>query len=104
MEGMAQTREKIESYLRRLETPLEQGSFGDPERFSLVDAAYAPLFMRPDLLAPLNPLAKVDYPAAVAEWAEKLASLLCVKASVVDDFPAHDTAFLQKKGAWLVWG
>ncbi len=103
-EIMARTRETVESYLWHLEAPLEQGLFGDPEGFSLVDAAYAPLFMRFDLLALLNPLAKVDYPVAVAEWAERLASLPCVKGSVVDDFPERYIAFLRKKGAWLVKG
>jgi glutathione S-transferase len=102
--AVAETRGKVESYLRHLEAPLEQGLFGDPDRFSLVDAAYAPLFMRLDLLAGLNPLAKVNYPAAVARWAERLASLPCVKGSVVDDFPERYAAFLERKGAWLVKG
>jgi glutathione S-transferase len=90
--------------LLHLLEPLEQGLFGDPARFSLVDAAYAPLFMRLNLLARFNPLASIDYPAPVAEWAERLSSLPCVKASVIDDFPRQFRNYLEKKGAWLVAG
>jgi glutathione S-transferase len=94
----------LEGELLHLLTPLEQRLFGDPARFSLVDAAFAPLFMRLSLLAQFNPTAKIDYPAPVAEWAERLSSLPCVKASVVNDFPQQFRTYLKKKGAWLVAG
>ncbi|MEW8630664.1 MAG: glutathione S-transferase family protein [Candidatus Thiodiazotropha sp.] len=92
----------LQAKLNYLVAPLEEGLFGDSVYFSLVDAAFAPLFMRLDLLSRLNPLAKVDYPRAVAGWAERLASLPCVKDSVVEDFPQRFSAYLESKGAWLV--
>jgi glutathione S-transferase len=84
--------------------PFEQGLFGDPALFSLVDTAYAPLFMRLNLQARFNPLTKTDYSAPVAEWAERLTSLPCVKASVVDDFPQQFRNYLEKRWAWLAGG
>ncbi|MEW8028069.1 MAG: glutathione S-transferase family protein [Candidatus Thiodiazotropha sp.] len=100
-ETMLEKRDHLENELLYLLPPLEQGLFGDPAHFSLVDAAYAPLFMRLDLLAQINPSVKTRYPGPVAEWAERLSSLPCVKGSVVDDFPAQYRCYLEKKGAWL---
>ncbi|MEW8419906.1 MAG: glutathione S-transferase family protein [Candidatus Thiodiazotropha endolucinida] len=53
-EAMLEKKDRLEDELRHLLPPLEQGLFGDAVRFSLVDAAYAPLFMRLDLLGPVN--------------------------------------------------
>ncbi|MBT2970875.1 MAG: glutathione S-transferase family protein [Candidatus Thiodiazotropha sp. (ex Ctena orbiculata)] len=92
----------LQAKLDYLVAPLEEGLFGDSTHFSLVDAAFAPLFMRLDLLTRFNPLAKVDYPQSVAGWAERLASLPCVRDSVVEDFPQRFRSYLEKKGAWLV--
>ncbi|MEW8506484.1 MAG: glutathione S-transferase family protein [Candidatus Thiodiazotropha sp.] len=101
-EGVAAKRADLETKLGHLVSPLEDGLFGDPDHFSLVDAAFAPLFMRLELLSRLHPLAGVDYPQAVAGWAERLASLPCVKDSVVDDFPQRFRAYLEQKGGWFV--
>ncbi|MBT3012176.1 MAG: glutathione S-transferase family protein [Candidatus Thiodiazotropha sp. (ex Lucina aurantia)] len=101
-EAMLEKKDRLEDELRHLLPPLEQGLFGDAVRFSLVDAAYAPLFMRLDLLARINPSLNIQYPGPVAEWAERLSSLPCVKESVVDDFPQQYRGYLEKKGAWLV--
>jgi glutathione S-transferase len=103
-ETMDEKRVHLERELLHLVPPLERGLFGDSAHFSLVDAAYAPLFMRLGLLVRFNPLAKMDYPGPVADWAERLSSLPCVKASVVDDFPQQFSNYLEKKGAWLVTG
>jgi glutathione S-transferase len=101
-DAVVEKRVQLERGLQHLLSPLGQGLFGDPAHFSLVDAAYAPLFMRLDLLARFNPLVKIDYPGPVADWAGRLSSLPCVKASVVDDFPQQFRNHLGNKGAWLV--
>ncbi|MES9994250.1 MAG: glutathione S-transferase family protein [Candidatus Thiodiazotropha sp.] len=100
--GLAEKRRDLETKLSYLVPPLEAGLFGDPAHFSLVDAAYAPLFMRLDLLTCFNTQARIDYPQVVAEWAERLASLPCVKDSVVADFPQRFRSYLEEKGSWLV--
>ncbi|MES9947129.1 MAG: glutathione S-transferase family protein [Candidatus Thiodiazotropha sp.] len=102
METMDERKRHLEAGLLHLLPPLEQGLFGGPAHFSLVDAAFAPLFMRLDLLAGMNPLVRIDYPGPVAEWAERLSSLPCVKGSVVEDFNEQFRRYLEKKGAWLV--
>jgi glutathione S-transferase len=103
-ETFEERRGDLERELLHLITPLEQGLFGDPAHFSLVDAAYAPLFMRLSLLARFNQSVKIEYPVPVAEWAERLSSLPCVRGSVVDDFPQQFRNYLEKKGAWLTGG
>ncbi|MES9971313.1 MAG: glutathione S-transferase family protein [Candidatus Thiodiazotropha sp.] len=102
MKTAEERKSELEAGLRHLLAPLEQGLFGAPARFSLVDAAYAPLFMRLDLLAQFEPLLKIDYPGPVSDWAERLSSLPCVEGSVVDDFAEQFRRYLQEKGSCLV--
>ncbi|MEL0583285.1 MAG: glutathione S-transferase family protein [Candidatus Thiodiazotropha sp. (ex. Lucinoma kazani)] len=102
--ALAEKKQQLENDLQQLVLPLEQQLFGDPDHFTLVDAAYAPLFMRLDLYAGFHQAAKVIYPKPIADWAERLISLPSVRESVVDDFSERLRQFLNKGGAWLVKG
>lgn len=74
-----------------LERKLGKGPYFNGKGFSLVDIAYAPLFMRTNLLKLEDQL----YPTArfpkTAEWADKLLSIPVLSKSVVSDF---DTLFI----------
>ncbi len=74
--------------LARLEQAMDaHGLYFNGEEFTLVDAAYAPLFMRYTLLREWgNPLLVEEYPH-LAHWSESLLSRTDVSRSVVDDFP-----------------
>ncbi|MEY3219521.1 MAG: hypothetical protein RIT27_878 [Pseudomonadota bacterium] len=80
------TLKELREKLQRLETVVSGGSFFNGETFSLVDTAYAPLFMR---LALLKQWTKVDFYdnlPKVQHWSDVLLTKESVKNSVVEDF------------------
>jgi len=70
----------------RLEDKLANGPWFNDENFSLVDIAYAPLFMRSNILN----LGDLIYPPGkypkISAWAQQLLSLPELSKSVVSDF------------------
>ncbi len=91
---------ELKRLMERLKSPLEQGLFGDGG-FSLVDAAYAPFFMRMEILATVRPEVTADTPPPVARWANILLARPSLRRSVVADFDSLYFQFLQRKGSWL---
>ena len=83
-----------------LENKLGSGPYFNGEDFSLVDIAYAPLFMRADLLN----LGDVLYPASdypkVTRWAEQLLTIPELPDSVADDFEDVLKSHLKEKAAY----
>lgn len=76
----------IDKQFNWLENKLGDGPYFNGKSFSLVDIAYAPLFMRANLLnlnELLHPMEK--YPK-ISAWAEKLIEIPVLKDSVVADF------------------
>ena len=69
-----------------LEKALDQGPYFNNNDFSLVDIAYAPLFMRSNLLN----MADTLYPSAqypkVASWAQQMLAMPELSESVTNDF------------------
>lgn len=77
---------ELQEKLQRLETVLSGGTFFNGEQFSLVDTAYAPLFMRLELLKQWT---KVDFYGTlpkIQRWSAALLAKESVQKSVVDDF------------------
>ena len=64
-----------------------KGPLFNGEAFSLVDAAYAPLFMRIALLEQWQPMGLLDGLDRLQTWSEQLLARPSVKASVVDELP-----------------
>jgi glutathione S-transferase len=93
---------RFEQELVRLNEPLNAGLFGAGHKFTLVDAAYAPLFMRARCLAEVHPKGQVEMSQSIADWAGELLSLPSVKSSVVEDFSEKYRHFLSQKGSWLL--
>jgi glutathione S-transferase len=87
--------------MERLESPLEQALFGEGSVFSLVDAAFAPLFMRMEILATIRSEVTADMPQSVAIWAQALLARPSLRRSVVADFDSLYFQFLRQKGSWL---
>ncbi|MET0067971.1 MAG: glutathione S-transferase family protein [Candidatus Thiodiazotropha sp.] len=92
----------FERTLSRLNEPLASGLFGSSGDFSLVDAAYAPLFMRCRCLADAHPRGGVEMSETLSAWAGRLLSLPSVINSVVEDFDEKYRQFLRHKGSWLL--
>lgn len=92
----------FERDIERLAEPVEAGLFGQEGVFSLVDAALAPLFMRLKQQAELHPEGRVQLPAAISSWADRLLVLSSVQHSVIDDFSSRYRDFLKSKNSWLL--
>ena len=83
-----------------LENKLGAGPYFNDKDFSLVDIAYAPLFMRTNLLNLADTLyPKQDYPK-VASWAEKLLAIPELPDSVASDFADILKTHLKQKAAY----
>jgi glutathione S-transferase len=61
------------------------GPYFNGEEFALIDAAYAPLFMRLAYLEQWSPLGMLEGMPKMQQWAEALLSRPSVKQSVVDN-------------------
>lgn len=78
------------------------GPFFAGEKFSLVDAALAPLFMRMEILHALRPLPRWEALGKLRRWAAQLLELPEVAGSVMPDFPEHLQRYLSEKGSLLL--
>jgi glutathione S-transferase len=77
---------ELQEKLQRLETVLSEGTFFNGNDFSLVDSAYAPLFMRLELLKQWATLDFYINLPKIQRWSAALLAKESVKKSVVDDF------------------
>lgn len=71
---------------QQLEDVISEGLYFDADRLSLVDAAYAPLLMRIEILEEFYPLSLYDRNSRTAAWSKNLLQLDSVKESVPRDF------------------
>lgn len=88
----------LQSRLQWLENMLGDGPYFNDNDISLVDFAFAPLFMRTELLNMGASLYPPDRFARVSKWSQQLLSLPAVQASVVDDFPTLFSRHIIKQG------
>jgi len=78
-------RTELKAGLSRLEAQVK-GPFFNGEAFALIDAAYAPLFMRARLLEQWHPLGLLEGCGKLQAWADRLLARASVQGSVVDEF------------------
>lgn len=86
----------------RVEAALGEGPFFAGERFSLVDAVFAPIFRYFDTFDTIAPTGVFDDLAKVARWRAALAARQSVKEAVAGDYPARLRIFLEQHDAWLL--
>ena len=94
----------VDSHLTKLaqvEAALGNGPFFNGNAFSLVDAAYAPLFMRLSLIARYVPLLELDALPGMARWSAELLKLPAVSGSVVADFADLFEALVARRQGYL---
>ena len=85
----------------RLEARLGRGPWFDGERFSLVDAAFGPIFRYFDAFDRIGGLNILDGLSAVARWRAALALRPSVARAVAADYPAQLDRFLASRGSYL---
>ncbi len=104
-EAQKEKLESIKSMLGKIEEVLVQhdndGPFFNGSKFALIDAAYAPFFMRNAILERVKPIRLLeDYPNVKA-WSEALINRNSVKASVVDTFEAELGKRIAARGGYM---
>ena len=95
-------RAAITAKFARVEAVLDADPYFAGDRFSLVDAVFAPIFRYFDLFDRLATLAVFDATPRVRKWRAALARRPSVQASVVEDYLARLHAFLERHDAYLL--
>ncbi|MCW8902174.1 glutathione S-transferase family protein [Sedimenticola sp.] len=86
----------------RLDPVISGGPYFMGERFSLLDTAYAPFFMRFEILKKHHEALEDLMPTRLSQWGQALLDRDSVKASVVDDFEQRFVAFGKSKGSFIL--
>jgi len=86
--------------LAKVEQIFGEGPWFNGQDFSLVDCAYAPLFMRYRLLNAHHNLFDPEQFPLLSAWADRLLELDAVRTSVVDDFSDLFYAHVRKPGGY----
>lgn len=95
-------RAAIAAKFARVEAALGEGPFFAGERFSLVDAVFAPIFRYFDLFDRLIDLAIFAATAKLRDWRSSLRARPSVQAAVGADYPDLLLAFLKRHDAHLL--
>ncbi len=85
----------------RVETELRGGPYFAGARFSLVDAAWGPVFRYFDVIEAAAPLGIFDGLPRVAAWRRALAARPSVARAVAHDYPQALRAFIAGRGGVL---
>jgi glutathione S-transferase len=94
--------EALRARFHHLEGALDpDGPFFAGSSFSLVDAAFAPVFRYFDVFDGFADLGTFDALDRVTAWRGSLAARPSVRKAVSGDYPALLLAFLQKRGSWM---
>jgi len=86
----------------RLDPVISGGPYFMGEHFSLLDTAYAPFFMRFEILKKHHEALEDLMPTRLNRWGQALLDRDSVKASVVDDFEQRFVAFGKSKGSFIL--
>ncbi|RMD69864.1 MAG: glutathione S-transferase family protein [Gammaproteobacteria bacterium] len=86
--------------LRRLEQILEPLPFFGGKALSLVDVAYAPFFVRLELLQGRHAFYPEEHFPKISRWGKALLDLPQVQDSLVPDFSQRFFAHIRKKGPY----
>lgn len=86
--------------LTKLEAILGNGPYFNGAEFSLVDCAFAPLWMRYDLLNARHPLYQPEDFPKITAWSLQLGAMDAVKTSVVPDFETLFRDYIKQHGEY----
>jgi glutathione S-transferase len=100
-EGYQQTLQSLLHKLERLEHRLDKAPFFNGNEFSLVDAAFAPLCMRLEILQSVLTLLPCDRLPRLCAWSQALNQQPAVQESVVPEFAELFLMMQRKRGGHL---
>ena len=91
---------KLANNLARVEAVLGDGPYFNGEKFALIDAAYAPIFIRLDVFRELFDLRITDDLPRVDAWAKTLLALPEVQKARVPELPDLFRELVTSRKAW----
>jgi glutathione S-transferase len=100
-EAFVQTLEAISAKFQRLEETLGEGPFFAGAHFSLVDAAFAPVFRYFDLFDRITGRGLFEGQPKLSAWRERLAARPSVQGAVPLDYLDRLQDFIRSKGFYL---
>ncbi len=101
-EAWAAKRDAVIAKLSRIKAELGDGPFFAGERFSLIDAVFAPIFRHIDTFDASAPTGFLDELPRVEAWARALAERLSVKAAAGSDYAEGLWASLEPHDGWVL--
>lgn len=101
-DGFLQQTEALGGGFARLLGAIGDGPYFMGEHFSMVDAAYAPFFMRYEILKEYRDDLEDLLPTRLASWSGQLLARPSVRDSVVDDFRQRLVSFGRSKGSYIL--
>lgn len=91
----------LRSRFRTLESELKEGRYFNGASFSLVDAAFGPVFRYFDVIETFTDLRFFDDQPKVTRWRQELAMRPSVRAAAVADYPQRLVRFFLGRGSIL---
>ncbi len=91
---------ELKASLARVEQALGEGPYFNGEKFALIDAAYAPIFIRLDVFSDLFGLDITHDLPAIRAWQETLLSLPEVQNARVPELPELFRRLISKSNAY----
>jgi glutathione S-transferase len=92
---------QLEARFARLETRVAASPWFDGEKFSLVDAVFAPAFRYFDVFDEIADFGVLAGKPKLAQWRKALATRPSVRSAVSADYPALLRAFIDRRNSWL---
>ena len=92
---------QLEARFARLETRFAASPWFDGEKFSLVDAVFAPAFRYFDVFDEIADFGILAGKPKLAQWRSALAARPSVRSAVSADYPALLRAFIDRRNSWL---
>jgi len=92
---------QLDGKWRQLEAALGAGSYFEGDSFSLVDAAFAPVFRYIDLFERMLERDLLDEYPRIRQWRGRLARRASVERAVRRDYPTLLLEFIARRESWL---
>jgi len=100
-ESFNEASDAFSTMLARVDAVHSGGDYFNGEEFALIDAAYAPIFMRLDRLCSECGVSLLDDFPKLRHWSDTLLALPSVQHSVVEAFPMMYRKMLEKIDGYL---
>lgn len=99
--GFRAKADQLRARFARVEARAVVAPWFDGPRFSLVDAAFGPVFRYFDVFDQIGAFAILDGNAKIESWRDQLSARPSVRSAVSPDYPRQLRDFLARRKSWL---